>query len=94
MIAMVPLNTVIGMPEASTDDNGKIMRIENGEWTVSEETEKPIPSNVDLSVFESEGIITENYPDGSSVTYTFEFDSEGNPVKITDSSGNETVLGW
>ena len=49
---------------------------------------------VDLSGFETEGKIVETYSDGTSVEYSFEFDSEGNPTKITDSDGNETVLTW
>ena len=50
-------------------------------------------SAVDLSGYES-GTVVETYSDGSTVTYTFEFDSDGNPIKITDSDGNETVLTW
>ena len=49
---------------------------------------------VDLSGFETEEKIVETYSDGTSLTYNFEFDSEGNPTKITDSDGNETVLTW
>ena len=56
--------------------------------------EEKVAASVDLSGFETEGEIVETYPDGTSVTYNFEFDSEGNPVKITDSDGNETVLTW
>lgn len=51
-------------------------------------------SAVDLSGYESSGTITETYSDGSSLTYNFDFDSEGKPIKITDSDGNETVLTW
>lgn len=49
---------------------------------------------VDLSRFDSDGIIEETYSDGSRVTYEMEFDGNGNPTKITDSNGNETVLTW
>ena len=49
--------------------------------------------SVDLSQFES-GVITETYADGSTLTYTMEFDADGNPIKITDSNGNITVLTW
>lgn len=56
--------------------------------------EEKIAVSVDLSGFETEGEIVETYSDGTSVTYSFEFDSEGNPTKITDSDGNETVLEW
>lgn len=52
------------------------------------------PATVDLSAFESDGIIVETKPNGTQITYTVEFDSDGNPVKITDSNGHETVLTW
>ena len=58
-----------------------------------EDIPKPVIA-VDLSKYESEGKIVETYDDASSLTYNFEFDSEGNPVKITDSSGRETVITW
>lgn len=57
------------------------------------EQEKTV-SAVDLSGFESSGTIIETYSDGSSLTYNFQFDSDGKPTKITDSNGNETVLIW
>lgn len=51
--------------------------------------------SVDLSEFESNGIIEQTNADGSVVVYQFHFDAEtGNPTKITDSNGNETVLMW
>jgi hypothetical protein len=51
--------------------------------------------SVDLSEFESNGIIEQTNVDGSVVVYQFHFDAEtGNPTKITDSNGNETVLMW
>ena len=59
-----------------------------------EEGEEKRTVAVDLSGFETEGKIVETYSDGISLTYNFEFDSEGNPTKITDSDGNETVLTW
>lgn len=52
------------------------------------------PASVDLSAFESDGIIVETKPSGTQTTYTMEFDDNGNPVKITDSNGNETTLTW
>ena len=55
--------------------------------------EKAVPVSVDLSGYES-GTVAETYSDGSTMTYSFEFDSDGNPTKITDSNGNETVLIW
>lgn len=51
-------------------------------------------TDVDLSSLESSGIIREKNSDGSTVTYTFEYDNNGNPVKITDSNGNVTTLSW
>lgn len=56
------------------------------------QTEKKV-SAVDLSGYES-GTVVETYTDGTSMTYTFEYDEDGNPVKITDSDGSETVLTW
>lgn len=49
---------------------------------------------VDLSGYESNGTIVETYADGSTITYTMEFDASGNPVKITDTNGNVTTLTW
>ena len=54
---------------------------------------KPAPA-VDLTAFESDGIIVETYADGSTVTTTMERNAEGKITKITDSNGNETVLTW
>lgn len=50
------------------------------------------PVEVDLTAFESDGIIVETYADGSTVTTTMERNAEGKVTKITDSNGNETVL--
>lgn len=55
---------------------------------------KRSPTSVDLSAFETQGLIVETYADGSEITYQMEFDSEGRPIKVTDSNGNETVLTW
>lgn len=52
------------------------------------------PTAVDLTQFESNGVIVETYADGSTKTTTMEFDADGNPIKITDGDGNETVLTW
>ena len=49
---------------------------------------------VDLTAFESEGIIVETYADGSTVTTTMERNAECKITKITDSNGNVTVLTW
>ena len=51
-------------------------------------------TTVDLSAYESNGTIVETYSDGSTITYTMNFDDEGNPTKITDSDGNITNLTW
>lgn len=70
--------------------------IETDEWTLSVkdiEEKKSLLSGVDLSGYEN-GTITETYEDGSTITYSFEFDADGNPTKITDSNGNEIVLNW
>lgn len=49
-------------------------------------------ASVDLTNFETNGTIVETYADGSTITYTMEFDEDKNPVKITDSNGNVTTL--
>ena len=54
----------------------------------------PVAVAVDLTAFESEGIIVETYADGSTVTTTMERNAEGKITKITDSNGNVTVLTW
>lgn len=56
--------------------------------------ETPVATAVDFTAFDNDGVITETLSDGSTVTYTMEFDSNGNPTKITDSSGNVTTLSW
>lgn len=61
--------------------------------TLIENANKPAPA-VDLTAFESDGIIVETYADGSTVTTTMERNAEGKVTKITDSNGNETVLTW
>lgn len=53
-----------------------------------------IATSIDLSAYDSNGQIVETYADGSTKTTTVEFDENGNPIKITDSNGNETVLTW
>lgn len=58
---------------------------------------------VDLTNFESSGVIVETHADGSIVIYTMTFDENGNPVKITAVTKNaegevlkeaETTLTW
>ena len=51
------------------------------------------PTSIDLSRMD-EGEIVETFSDGSTKTTTIEYDADGNPVKITDGDGNETVLTW
>ena len=53
-----------------------------------------IPTSIDLSRLD-EGIINETFGGSSaSKTTTIEYDEDGNPVKITDYDGNETVITW
>lgn len=59
-------------------------------------------TEVDLSKMDAEGLIeekvTETFDDETQKVTTkttrLEFDAEGNPIKITDNDGNETVLTW
>lgn len=52
-----------------------------------------VATSVDLSRYESDGIIEETYASGTKTT-TVEFDENGNPTKITDGNGNVTTLTW
>ena len=52
------------------------------------------PTSIDLSGFDTNGTIVETYADGTSKTTTVEFDTSGNPTKITDADGNVTMLTW
>ena len=54
----------------------------------------PSPTSIDLSQFESNGRIVENFADGTTKTTIVEFDGNGKPVKITDSAGNTMNLNW
>ena len=51
-------------------------------------------TSIALSALDTEGKIVETYADGTERVTTLEFDAAGNPVKITDADGNETVLTW
>ena len=51
-------------------------------------------SGIDLSAFDTEGKIVEEFQNGRTKTTTLELDANGNPVKITDSDGNVTTLTW
>ena len=53
-----------------------------------------VPSSIDLSALDTEGKIVETFADGTTKTTTMDFDENGNPIKITDGDGNETVLTW
>ena len=53
-----------------------------------------VPTSIDLTALETEGKIVETFADDSTKTTTVEFDADGNPVKMTDEDGNETVLTW
>lgn len=62
-----------------------------------------VATSVDLTNYESNGVIAETYSDGSTKTYTMEFDENGNPVKIAEVTKNgdgevvketETTLAW
>ena len=61
--------------------------------TLLEEDTTPATS-IDLSALDTEGKVVETYADGTSKATTLEFDSNGNPVKITDGDGNVTTLIW
>lgn len=52
-----------------------------------------VATSIDLSKYESDGIIEETYASGTKTT-TVEFDENGNPTKITDGDGNVTTLTW
>lgn len=75
---------------------GLVGDLQNNTWNfaVNQLATDKTATAVNLSGFETEGKIVETYSDGTSLEYSFEFDSEGNPTKITDSDGNETVLTW
>ena len=57
-------------------------------------TDAPHVTSINMSEFDSAGKIVETYEDGNTKTTTITFDESGNPVKITDSDGNETTLTW
>lgn len=57
-------------------------------------TVESIVTEIDLTEFDSAGKIVETVADGSTRATLLEFDSDGNPIKITDSKGNVTTLKW
>ena len=63
-------------------------------WQLLSGGESVAPTSINLSAFDTDGTIVESYADGTTKTTTMEFDDDGNPVKITDGDGNETVLTW
>jgi YD repeat-containing protein len=50
--------------------------------------------SVDLSAMDTTGEIIETYADETTKTTKIEFDEEGNPIRITDSSGHVTTITW
>lgn len=56
-------------------------------------SELATPASVDMSGFDS-GTIVETFADGSTKTTTIEFDTNGNPTKITDGDGRVTTYVW
>ena len=56
--------------------------------------EEKTVSSIDMSNFEANGTIIEQYADGTTKTTTIEFDENGNPIKITDGDGNVLTLTW
>lgn len=76
-----------------TEEDEERVREIAGEFLSDVEANRRVTS-VDLSKLGTEGKIVETYPDGSFETFLMEFDAAGNPVKITDMDGNETVLVW
>jgi YD repeat-containing protein len=70
-------------------------RVDRGSPSGGGTTAPPKPSaSIDLTRFDAEGVIVETFANGTTKTTTMEFDENGNPVKITDNLGNETVLIW
>lgn len=57
-------------------------------------TVESIVTEIDLTEFDSAGKIVETVADGSTRATLLEFDSDGNPIKITDSKGNVITLVW
>lgn len=55
---------------------------------------KEAATSIDLSALDTEGKIVETFADGSTKTTLVEFDENGNPIKLVDADGNETVLTW
>lgn len=63
-------------------------------WELLSGASEEVPISIDLSTLDTDGTIVETFDDGTTKTTTMEFDDDGNPVKITDGDGNETVLTW
>lgn len=87
-------------PDWAQTDSTKADYIKNKPTILTEEeiaqlivASAKVPTNIDFSAYD-DGEIVETYADGSTKEYSFEFDADGNPVKITDSDGNVTVLTW
>ena len=73
-------------------DGRRLSEVELGGGGEGGSAESPV--SVDLSAYETQGLIVETYADGGEISYQMEFDSGGKPIKVTDSNGNETVLKW
>lgn len=85
------------LPSVSAADEGKLLQVVEGAWTAvlpEQEEEDPIPVNIDLSNYATQGTIVENFSDGTVATTTVAFDTEGRPSAITSPNGNYTTINW
>lgn len=88
--------TEVSSPEDITDTSP------DGIYTVPQKAVASVHTSIDLSKLDAEGIIDEvvvttfddNTQESVTKRTTMEFDADGNPIKITDADGNETVLTW
>lgn len=80
--------------DISVDDSGTRLDAALSEATAILLALSTPATAIDLSKLDSDGQIIETYPDGTTKTTTIEFDTSGNPVKITDGDGNVTTLTW
>ena len=85
------VDIIVDLVQDAFDSDGKIKEEylpENIGGTIKTAT------HIDLTRYDSEGVIVEHYADGSTLTHTLERDGSGNPIKITDSDGKEVTLEW
>lgn len=88
--------TEVSSPDDITDTSP------DGIYTVPQKAVASVHTSIDLSKLDADGIIDEvvvttfddNTQESVAKTTTMEFDEDGNPIKITDADGNETVLTW